>query len=404
MIMQQRAKLIFPLALVFYEIAFYLSNDMYLPALPVMMRELSLTSQQAQLTLTMWFLGAASLPIFIGPLADRFGRRIVLLIGGIIYIATTLICALTNNISVLLIARFLEGSMMATMLVPGYACVHELFEQKQAIRILALMSSISILAPALGPLMGGTLLLFASWRVIFWFIAAWALLAMLFLYKWMPETRLEKVQNLDFLSILKQYGRVLANKHFMLNMFVLGLIMSGWIVWISAGPLLVIDTFHFSEVAFGVIQAMVFAAYIIGNYCVKYLMERITVSLLIKTGLVLTLIGGMLVLMTAIQFPISFYPFLFAMLIYSFGSALCFSPLNRITIEASTEPMGVRVSLFAVFLTAFSVLGSAAAAEFFNGSLLSIGLLIAGAICVSCLLKIMTAFVGVPVTADNKIQ
>ncbi len=391
--MQQRNYLLFPLILVFYEIAIYLSNDMYLPALPEMMRDLGLTSQQAQLTLTLWFLGSASLSIFVGPLSDRYGRRKVLMVGSLIYILVSIVCALSTSMAVLLTARFIEGSMMATMLVPGYASIHELFEQKQAIRILALMGSISVLAPALGPLLGGLLLLVTSWRGIFWFIAGWAAVAILLLSKWMPKDNQENVQKINLITLFGQYGRVLANKHFMLNMFVLGLIMSGWIVWISAGPLLVIDTFHFSAVAFGVIQALVFAAYIIGNYCVRFLMEQMTVSGLIKCGLTLTLLGGLLVLMTAVEFPTRFYPFLVAMLVYSFGSALCFSPLNRTIIETSTESMGVRVALFAVFLTAFSVLGSAAAGEFFNGTLLSIGFLIAAAISVACVLKTLTVLV-----------
>lgn len=398
--MQQKNYLLFPLILVFYEIAIYLSNDMYLPALPEMMRDLSLTGQQAQLTLTLWFLGSATLPIVVGPLSDRFGRRRVLLIGGLIYIAATLLCALTTSMSVLLIGRFIEGSMMATMLVPGYASIHELFEQKQAIRILALMGSISVLAPALGPLLGGILLLITTWRGVFWFIAALALFAILLLAKWMPEAKEENIQKISLGALFTQYGRVLINKQFMLNMSVLGLIMSGWIVWISAGPLLVIDTFHFSAVAFGIIQAVVFAAYIFGNYCIKDLMERITVSNLIKVGLTVTLLGGVLILIAALEFPRAFYPFLAAMIIYSFGSALCFSPLNRTIIETSSEPMGVRVALFAVFLTAFSVLGSAAAGEFFNGTLLSIGFLIAVAISVACILKALTVLVSNPTVLD----
>lgn len=400
--MLQKNNLLFPLILVFYEIGIYLSNDMYLPALPDMMRDLSLTGQQAQLTLTLWFLGSASLPILVGPITDRYGRRRVLLAGGIVYIFASILCAVTTQLPLLLVGRFIEGSMMATMLVPGYACIHELFEQKQAVRILALMGSISVLAPALGPLLGGFLLLVTSWRGIFWFIAAWALLAIVLLSKWMPQDREENKQKHNIKTLFAQYARIVTNKQFMLNMSVLGLIMSGWIVWISAGPLLVIDAFHFSAVAFGVIQAFVFAAYILGNYCVKHLMERITVSHLIKIGLTVTLCGGLLVLVAALQFPTTFYPFLFAMIFYSFGSALCFSPLNRMIIETSTEPMGVRVALFAVFLTAFSVLGSAAAGQFFNGTLLSIGLLIAVCISVACILKTLTLFVGMPTVLENK--
>src|SRR5579862_2548418 len=107
---------LFPMLLVIYEIATYLSNDMYLPAVPEMMRDLSLNTAQVQLTLTLWFLGLASMPLMIGVVSDRFGRRPVLLIGGIIYIFANAICALTTDYFILLVLRFIQGSMAATMM------------------------------------------------------------------------------------------------------------------------------------------------------------------------------------------------------------------------------------------------------------------------------------------------
>ena len=71
----KKKSIIFPILLVLYEIATYLSNDMYLPALPDMMRDLSLTTQQAQWTLTTWFIGSAFLPLVLGVVSDRYGRR-----------------------------------------------------------------------------------------------------------------------------------------------------------------------------------------------------------------------------------------------------------------------------------------------------------------------------------------
>ena len=77
---------LFPILLVVYEISVYLSNDMYLPALPDMMHDLQISATQAQLTITMWFIGAASTPLVMGAFADHFGRRPTLLTGGVIYV------------------------------------------------------------------------------------------------------------------------------------------------------------------------------------------------------------------------------------------------------------------------------------------------------------------------------
>ncbi|MBX3708160.1 MAG: multidrug effflux MFS transporter [Gammaproteobacteria bacterium] len=379
--------LFFPLLLVLYEISTYLSNDMYLPALPDMMRELRLSTQQAQLTLTSWFAGSASLPLVMGVISDRYGRRLVLLWGGVFYILATIVCAITVNAHVLLIARFIEGAAIPSMMVSGYACIHELYDQKEAIKILALMSSITVLAPALGPFLGSIVLYFVSWRGIFWIIAIWALIAVLLLTKWMPETHpLEKRQPIHLEIICKQYGRILINKQFMLRLLILGFIFTGFIVWITAGPLLVIRNFHYKPIIFGVIQAGIFSAYIIGNYLVKYLLEWLDIKYLIGAGVGVSLVGGLLALGSAILFPFLIYPFICSMVIYSFGSGICFAPLNRSIIEASDEPMGVRVALFTALWTGFAVVGSLIASFYFTGTIISIAWPVALAIIFSYLI------------------
>lgn len=381
--------LLFPLLLVLYEIATYLSNDMYLPALPSMMQDLGINMQQAQLTLTMWFMGAASAPLVMGVISDRYGRRPVLLLGGLIYILATVLCAITANLSVLLSARVIQGCMIASVMVSGYACIHELYERNEAIRLLALMGSITVLAPAFGPLLGSMVLLVANWRWIFWVIAIWATLAILLLAKWMPETQSpEKRHPIHWATLFKQYGRIITNKHFMRFVFVLGFIFAGFIVWITAGPLLVIQTFHYSASQFGIIQAGIFIVYIVANRCVKYLLEWLGVRYLIRLGLVVALCGGLLMLVFAINSPKNLYLFLAAMSIYSFGTGLCFSALNRVIIETSAEPMGVRVAVSTVFFTGFGALGSAMASLFFNGSIASLAYLISAASIIACLLKV----------------
>lgn len=382
---KKSSSLLFPILLVLYEIATYLSNDMYLPALPEMMTDLGLSIQEAQLTLTTWFVGSASMPLIMGVISDRYGRRPVLLVGGIIYIFSTIVCAITTSVSVLLMARVIQGGMVASVLVPGYACIHELYEQKEAIRMLALMGSISVLAPAFGPLLGGIVLTFSSWRGIFWIIAIWALIAILLLRLWMPETLpVEKRHPVHLGTLFKHYKNVLTSRRFVLFLFVLGFIFCGFLAWITAGPLLVILHFHYSAVVFGIFQAIVFGAYILGTRWVNYFLEKFGVISLIRMGLAIALCGGLLVLITGMYFSNSIYPFLFAMMIYAFGSGLCFSPLNRAVIESSNEPMGVRVALFTVFLTSFAVLGSGLASLFFNGSIASLAYIIAGSAILAC--------------------
>ena len=209
---------LFPILLVVYEISVYLSNDMYLPALPNMMHDLQISATQAQLTITMWFIGAASTPLVMGALADHFGRRPTLLIGGIIYVFATIICALAINESTILIPRLLQGAMISSMMVSGYACIHESYEHKEAIRLLAIMGGVSVLAPALGPLLGAIVLSFASWRFIFWIIGLLSTIMLISLYYNMPETLFpERRQALNLGTIMNNYWLVITNKKFIMT-------------------------------------------------------------------------------------------------------------------------------------------------------------------------------------------
>lgn len=389
---RNRKPLLFPVLLVLFEISTYLSNDMYLPALPQMKIDLALSSAHAQFTLTTWFLGFASTPLIFGALSDRYGRRPVLLLGGLFYTLASAVCAMTGDIVTLLIARFIQGGMICAATVVGYAAIHELYEQKQAIRILALMASITILAPALGPLLGGIILLFSTWRGIFWVIAIGSALAILLLFQWMPESLPKnKRQSIHPISLLRHYYNVLTNKKFMVLASTLGFIFSGFIAWIAAGPLLVMESFQYSAIMFGVIQAVVFICYMIGNRLVKHLMEQIGINYLIDLGLAITLCGGLLSLLLTHFLPNSLYPFLSAMMIYAFGSALSFAPLNRTAVEACAEPMGVRMAIFSVLMSIYAVIGSGMASLFFNGAVSSLSYLMASAIIVSCCVKWIVA-------------
>jgi Bcr/CflA subfamily drug resistance transporter len=362
--------------MVLYEMSTYLSNDMYLPALPDMMRDLHISSQQVQLTLAIWFGGLAVTPLIFGAICDRYGRRPVLLIGGIFYILATIACALSTDLNLLLMARFLQGCMIPSMMVAGYASIHELYSHREAITILALMSSITVLAPAFGPLLGSVILYIGDWRDIFWIIAIWSSVTIFFLFFKMPETHSKEMRHpIHLPNLLKSYWRVISNKNYMLQLTILSFLFGGLIVWITTSPLLVIDSFHYSAISYGFFQAFVFVIYILGNRSVDYLITRIGINKLINRGLVLCLVGGMLASILAIAYPHTLYPYVSGLSLYSLGTALCFAPLNRLIVEASEEPMGLRVAFFTVFLMLFLSFASTISGILYNGTIISLAIL-----------------------------
>ena len=184
----QKMLSLFPFLLVFYEISNYLANDMYLPALPQITTDLFTTVHTAQQTLTVFFLGAASLQLFLGPLSDRLGRRPIFFAGGFIFILSTAFCMLATHIHTLLIARFFQGCAVCFIVTAGYSTIHEIYDHIKAIQILAIMASITVIAPAFGPLLGSLVLHWGSWRWIFGLLLIWACIALLALWFLMPES------------------------------------------------------------------------------------------------------------------------------------------------------------------------------------------------------------------------
>jgi len=357
--------------------ATYLSSDMYLPALPTVMRDFSISHQQVQWTLTAWFLGTISVQLILGPIADRYGRKTVLCVGGVVFTISTLVCALTTHFYILLIARFIQGMGICFMAVPGYASIHELFEQKEAIKLLALMGSISVLAPAFGPLLGSVILTLLNWRWIFGFLVIWSTIAICLLIKWMPETLpLEKRHSLHLHTILKNYWHILCNFRFIAIVFVYGLLFCGLITWIAAGPFLVIDRFQQSPMMFSIYQTLIFISYILANYVVKKLIDTTNIKKLIQFGLFVCLVMSFISLGLAIQFPEFMLGMIITYIVYAFGSGFAFAPLSRMAVEAVDAPMGSRIAVFSMLMSSFGALGSILVSLFYNGTLLSLALII----------------------------
>jgi Bcr/CflA subfamily drug resistance transporter len=371
--MPDSQKLFFPFLLVFFEMATYLSNDMYLPALPLMMHELSITPHQAQMALTTWFFGSISAQLILGPLSDRYGRKLILCLGAILFVLSSLVCALAPNLQVLLIARFIQGTGICFIAVPGYASIHESFQQKQAIRILALMGSIAVLAPAFGPLLGSVVLSISNWRWIFGFLVIWSSIATILLIIWMPETLPhENRHEFNMNAMFQRYRNILKNSHFLITLCSFGFMFCGFIAWIAAGPFLVIDQFKYKPIYFGIFQAAIFSCYITASYLVRYLIERVDIHKMIRYGLYGSMFGSILSLVLAMISPHYLFGMILSLMIFSFGSGFAFSPLNRLAIESSIEPMGARMAIVSTVTSGFATLATLLVNIFYNGSLISL--------------------------------
>src|SRR3954462_2150595 len=151
-----------------------LTIDMYLPALPKIADDLSVSSSVVQLTLTGTLAGLALGQLIVGPLSDSLGRRRPLMAGIVLHIAASLLCVLAPNLVVLGLARVLQGAGAAAAMVVAIAVVGDLFADNAAATVLSRLMLVLGVAPVVAPSLGAAVLLHGSWH---WVFAALVVLA-----------------------------------------------------------------------------------------------------------------------------------------------------------------------------------------------------------------------------------
>ena len=181
-----------------------LSIDLYLPAMPSMVTVFGTTVDRVQLTLSSYLLGFAFFHLVCGPLSDRYGRKPILIAGLSVYVLMSVLCALSETIEELIMFRFFQAMGACCAPTLGRAVVRDVFPPEQAVKALAYVSSLMALAPVAAPSIGGLLLLYGDWTLMFWALALCGIFVMGLVIFCVPESLPEK-QSLHPSQISKNY-------------------------------------------------------------------------------------------------------------------------------------------------------------------------------------------------------
>ena len=242
-----------------------ISTDLYLPSLPGIAADLGASEALVQLTLGLFIAGFGVMMLVCGPVADRFGRRPALLGGMAIYLFASIACALSPDIWFLLAARLGQAIGACAGPVVARAIVRDLYEPREAGRILGYMASAMALAPLLGPFIGGWLEVAAGWRASFWFLAGYAALLLIALWRRLPETR-PAASIGGAVSSLGNYLQILRDRTFVSYMLCTALTSGALFTWISNSAFVVIGHFGIAPQNFGFAFGTVVAGYVLGAW------------------------------------------------------------------------------------------------------------------------------------------
>ncbi|KAH6889384.1 major facilitator superfamily domain-containing protein [Thelonectria olida] len=165
-----------------------LSAQIYFPALTAIANDLNVTSSQVNLTVTTYMILQGITPMFIGSLADSGGRRPAYVICFLIYIAANIGLALAPNYGALLGLRCLQSAGSSSTVALCVAVVADVITSAERGQYVGFTTVPVVLAPALGPVIGGLLSEYLGWRSIFWFLTILAGVTIVLVVFFFPET------------------------------------------------------------------------------------------------------------------------------------------------------------------------------------------------------------------------
>ncbi len=278
-----------------------LTIDMYLPALPRIGEELSVSSSVVQLTLTGTLVGLALGQLVIGPLSDSLGRRRPLMAGIVLHMVASVLCLLAPNIAVLGVARGLQGMGAAAGMVVAIAVVVDLFTDSRAATVMSRLMLVLGVAPVVAPSLGAAVLLHGSWHWVFAVLVVLAGALLLVAVFALPETLPPSHRRpLRVRGIVTTYGQLLRDARFVILVLVAALGMSGLFAYIAGASFVLQGGYGLDQQAFALVFGAGAVALIGATQFNVVLLRRFTPQRIVVGALIAsTVIGVVFVALAA---------------------------------------------------------------------------------------------------------
>lgn len=361
----RKQALLFSSFLVLYQFLTYIANDMIMPGMIHVVASFHGKESAIATSLTAYVFGGASLQIFLGPLSDAIGRRPVMLAGSLLFFIFTLLIAFSNSMTQFLIARYFEGMGLCFIAVIGYATLQEIFSEMDAIRLIAILTNISLLAPLLGPLAGATFILYFNWRAIFIVIGTLALIAVYGLWRYMPEPvgatkkdgqTIPRVP-LTPKNVLRNYKHLLTNPAFIIGAISAGLLCVPCIAWIAISPIIIVTEAKLTVVDYALWQLPIFGAGILGNWYLRRLTHQHTVKTIIMRGSIIASIGLLLSFALPVCLSGGFEWLMPGLTLYGFGIGIATAPLIRHVLYSTPVSKGTTYAMLSMISMCLQAIG-----------------------------------------------
>ncbi len=270
-----------------------ISTDLYLPAMPVMATSLHATSGMMELTVSGYLAGFSLGQLFWGPFSDRFGRRLPVALGLLLFIIGSSGCALAADGSTIIFWRVVQALGACANVVLARAMVRDLYEGQRAAQKMSTLMTIMAIAPLAGPTVGGQILHWLSWQAIFWTLVLVALTTLASLL-WLPETLpVRRRTPTSPRAILMRYGSLLSHRKFIGYVAAGGFFYAGTFAYIAGSPFAYITYHHVTPQWYGALFGAGIVGLMLTNQINARLLNRYTSDTMMTVGGLVSCVAGL---------------------------------------------------------------------------------------------------------------
>jgi DHA1 family bicyclomycin/chloramphenicol resistance-like MFS transporter len=349
------------------------SISLYVPSMPALAIEFQAAPGLILQSFTIFIAGFAAAQLVYGPLADRFGRRPVLIGGLILYIVASLACALSTSIDAFLAARLFQGLGACVGPVVARAIVRDRFERADAVRAFAFIGTAIALAPALGPLIGGFLEVWFGWQSAFLFLIGYGLLMTGLVLARLEETIPQRdASATDPIRLLRNYASLLLHARYLGYLAPVTLCFGGLFAYNATAPFLIIDGLGLSPDQFGMLAIFTVSAYATGSLLAGRSQGRLSTRRIVIAGLAMSGLGAALMLLLAGE--LSLVRVIGPMMLFVFGFGLLIPACTAAALHPFPRIAGSASAMMGFLQMGVGAVGSLILSQIHDGTVVPLGL------------------------------
>jgi DHA1 family bicyclomycin/chloramphenicol resistance-like MFS transporter len=328
------------------------SIDTIFPAFPSIGAQLGADPVAMQQTISVYLIAYALMSVVHGPLSDAIGRRRVILGGLLVFAVASVGCALAKDLPTLLAFRALQGLSSGVGLIVGRAVIRDVLQGHDAQRLMSQVSMIFGIAPAIAPIIGGWLLGWSRWPMIFWFLVAFALVLLAATWLVLPETH-PRDARLPFVarSLLRDYAAIFVNPRFQRLAAAASFNFSALFLYIASAPVFVLDMLrlhgrHLGQTQFGWFFVPTIGGMVLGAFVSGRAAGRMSGDRLVRLGFAASGVAMLYNVLYNLIVPVPAVPWaVLPMSLHAFGIALVFPVLTLAILDMYPRQRGSASSL-----------------------------------------------------------